>query len=962
MSADASRLDQSQPKKATNRTSRLTLVVVFLAAAVIVSLVGRGYFFSQRAALLDKREAELASIRDLKQAQIVQWRSSLIADGRAVVHDPTLDDDVDGWLSRTPDPGAPDNLRTWMETIVSARGYAGAWLISADGSRSINTTGATRPSRRELDEALAAATSSDATITDLYLDATTGSPRLDVIAPLMGGRGVARAVLVLRRDPAQYLYPLIQGWPVPSASSETLLLRRDGGSIVYLNDLRFRSAAALRFSVSAANEEILGVQALSGGPRVVQGVDYRGTPVIGAVGPIEGSPWFIVAKVDRSEAYAPIDDALRSTLLAVALVLVVLGLGLMVVWRQNVLALLRQSLESERSAQQLSQQYDYLTRYANDVVLLANEDLRIIQVNDRAEKVYGYTREELLSMSLGQLRDPRDADTPSLDARLAEGGGDVYESRHSTKTGAIVDVEVSARAIRSGERTLYLAIIRDITDRKRVETELAERHARLQALLDNAPYGAHMYELMPDERLVFTGYNARAGRILGIDHEPLLGKTLEEAFPGNVGTETPEAYRRVARDGGTWSTDQIAYDAEGVAGAFEVYAFSFGPDRVSVFFRDVTELKRADHELRRTSAYLESLIDYANAPIIVWDPTLRITRFNHAFERLTRRSADEVLGHPLELLFPEASRDESLSLIGRAMQGESWESVEIPILRADGDVRIALWNSANIYDVEGGDNLTAVIAQGQDITDRKEAEQALKERTDDLLRSNAELEKFAYVASHDLQEPLRMVSSYTQLLQKRYQGRLDTDADEFIAYAVDGATRMRTLINELLAYSRVGSQGTPFVSTDLESVVDSVMQGLETAIAESGATVTREHLPEVWGDKTQLWQVFQNLITNALKFRGADPVVIHIGARREGDEWVLSVTDNGIGIEPTYFDRIFVIFQRLQSRTDYAGTGMGLAICKRIIERHGGRIWVESSPGAGSTFYFTLQARQEEHS
>ena len=199
-----------------------------------------------------------------------------------------------------------------------------------------------------------------------------------------------------------------------------------------------------------------------------------------------------------------------------------------------------------------------------------------------------------------------------------------------------------------------------------------------------------------------------------------------------------------------------------------------------------------------------------------------------------------------------------------------------------------------------------------------------------------------------------MVASYTQLLQRRYQGRLDADADEFIGYAVDGATRMRTLINDLLAYSRVGTQGAPLVDTDLETVLENVLANLEVSLKEAGATVEHDPMPTVLCDPTQIGQVLQNLISNALKFRGTQAPLIKVGARRDGAEWVFSVSDNGIGIDPQYFDRIFVIFQRLESRSKYPGTGIGLAICKRIVARHGGRIWVESEPGSGSTFYFTL--------
>jgi signal transduction histidine kinase len=230
----------------------------------------------------------------------------------------------------------------------------------------------------------------------------------------------------------------------------------------------------------------------------------------------------------------------------------------------------------------------------------------------------------------------------------------------------------------------------------------------------------------------------------------------------------------------------------------------------------------------------------------------------------------------------------------------------------------------------------------------------LKEVNANLLYSNCELEQFAYVASHDLQEPLRAVNSYAQLLARKYQGNLDAKADKYLGYIMEGATRMQQLINDLLEFSRVGTRGKELKPTACEVVLDRVLQNLQVAIAQSQARVTHDPLPTVMGDEIQLIQLFQNLISNAIKFRREEPPTVHISAAPGENEWVFSIRDNGIGMEPEYFERIFVIFQRLHSRVEYPGTGIGLAVCKKILERHGGHIWVESQLQVGTTFHFTL--------
>jgi signal transduction histidine kinase len=248
---------------------------------------------------------------------------------------------------------------------------------------------------------------------------------------------------------------------------------------------------------------------------------------------------------------------------------------------------------------------------------------------------------------------------------------------------------------------------------------------------------------------------------------------------------------------------------------------------------------------------------------------------------------------------------------------------------------------------------------GRDITERLAVEEHLRHAVADLGRSNRDLEQFAYIASHDLQEPLRMITGYLELLEQGYKDKLDEEARTFIGFAVDGARRMQRLVRDLLAYSRLATRGQPLQPAPIQEAYDAAVANLAAVIRDSGAEVMHDDLPVVWADQTQMTVLFQNLLSNALKFHSEErPPRIHVGVQHQDGQWCFAISDNGIGLEPRHADRIFLIFQRLHPRERYPGSGIGLAICKRIVERHGGRIWVESQPGRGATFYFTLPAKE----
>jgi len=359
--------------------------------------------------------------------------------------------------------------------------------------------------------------------------------------------------------------------------------------------------------------------------------------------------------------------------------------------------------------------------------------------------------------------------------------------------------------------------------------------------------------------------------------------------------------------------------------------------------------------LESERSIFKSLLQAAPDGILVCDAEGIIMLASDECVPLFGYEAAELVGQSVEMLVPDyvqgqhaALREGYFACPHRRPMGVGFDLVA---KRKDGST-VPVEISLSPFEIDGEPCAISVV---RDVTDLRQLHRDLKHFNEELQRSNAELEKFAYVASHDLQEPLRMVSGYTQLLQRRYGEQLDTDANEYIAYAVDGVKRMQALINDLLAYSRLSTHSKVFRSVDLAEVMRAVLANLEVAAAEAQARIIVDPLPEVPGDAVQLTQVLQNLLSNAMKFRDASrPLVVHVSAERDGADWRFAVEDNGIGIEPQYADRIFVIFQRLHTLDKYPGTGIGLAICKKVVERHQGRIWFESTPGEGTTFYFTL--------
>ena len=507
--------------------------------------------------------------------------------------------------------------------------------------------------------------------------------------------------------------------------------------------------------------------------------------------------------------------------------------------------------------------------------------------------------------------------------------------------------------------TVALAVVSDrrLAERQRIQHALAASEARYRMLTEHSPVG--VFQSDADGTCLYV--NERWLDLAGRSRDELLGgkwcevvhpddrKMIGDLWRSHVGGEGEflAEMRLVRGDGGVrW-----------VRGHAAALSSEMGPMGGLVgTIEDITAAKESERRLRLSEEkFAKAFRASPDAMVISATQDGRYIELNDAFSAMLGYTRDEFMGKSALDLGVWVDAEDRARLVRHIRRDGQASEFESRLRRKNGQVFDVLISVQEVV----LDDLDCLLFICRDVSQSKEMEARTKELLARLDSSNKELEQFAYVTSHDLQEPLRMIASYAQLIERRYRGRLDADADEFIAFLVDGAKRMQAMIRDLLEYSRVERLGGPFTEFDLGQVLEDVRHNLGAALAETGGRIEFGPMPSIFADRSQMVRLFQNLIGNALKYRSPEhPPLVTVSAEAGPPGWVFSVADNGIGIESTYFDRIFLVFQRLHTREHYDGTGIGLAICKKIVERHGGRIWVESSPGKGSVFSFTIQETQ----
>lgn len=937
------------------------LICVFFILVICIISTGSYYYFTKGEEIKEGVQNNLAAIAELKIGEITGWQKERKGDALQLQNSIAVARLVKNYFD-TETQGK--ELRRWLVPFCEHNGYSSATLLDTSGAvRFAYGEGAKEidgPIKQLLSKVLKERKNA---LKDLYISPVTKKPTIDLLVPIIlwdrKDLPVAGAFL-FRLDPSQVLYPLIQSWPTPSPTAETLLVRREGDEVVYLSELRHRKGTVLTFRLPITEKNLPAAMAARGEEGLVEGIDYRGVPVLAAILKVPDSPWFMIAKIDRSEIYDPLHHELLLVSIVTALLMIASGALLGFWWRNQRAAFYRKQYEAELERQALVKHLDYLVKYANDMIFLFDGEGRIVEVNDQVCVKYGYLREELLKMRIGDLLSPEErAGMADLLNRIAEKDRQVYETVHFQKDGTSFPAEISAHSFDIEGKRYVQAIVRDITERRYAEELLRESEGKFRIFAEQSIVGI---AIVQDG--LFKYVNPKFAEMSGYGIDELLdGMPVQNlVHPDDRAMREELRQRRLLTAGSADRSEFRQVRKNGEIADIEIYAsrvlFNNMPASLGIM-SDVTERKRTQKDLFAEKELLGVTLRSIGDGVITTDTCGKITLLNKVAEELTGWSFAEAMGLPLpEVLhiIHEHTRERCENPVEKVLQTRAIAGLarHTALIRRDGNEIAIADSGAPILDREG--NVVGVVLVFRDITDKK--------RTRLALQNADKLEAIGTLAggiAHDFNNLLSGIFGYLDLARLHAKQGDGKASEQALEKAFGAYNRAKSLAQQLLVFSKGGAP-----IRKIQSIADHVQKCVSFALSGSNVhaffTMPEE---EVWPcdfDENQMAQVFDNIVINArqaMPLGGRLDVAIRNLSPADAPEEVpfrayihVSIRDHGSGITKEHLPRIFDPF----FTTKQLGSGLGLATSYSIVKQHEGLIAIESELGAGTTCHVYLPA------
>ncbi len=1018
-----------QEGKAMKQQKFLHSHFFFLFFLISIVIIGFGFLFyqSQKKSFKEDKFDELTAISNLKSNQINNWFSERSGEAEFVFHNRHFKNTLKEFVLNSKSTILKKEIKEWLWPMFENHDYRNIFIVDAHYKMifSIDSMYTSLFSKDSIG-IKNAITKKQIVISDFKK--YNNIIYLDIYVPLINENNYNALVVIFRIDPYKVLYPLIQDWPIPSTTSETFLIRRDNDSILYLNELRHKKNSAMNFKLSMEEKELTANLAINGKRGIVESKDYRNKNVLAYIIEIPERRWFLISKIDIDEIMLPLEKIKIYTFLIVFISIIFTWFIIYSLWYRRNSQLYKELYEEESKRKALLQHFEYLNKFANDIIWLVDENGKFVEVNDKACEVYGFTREKFLSLNAIDIRkELNHSNMKKIMDTIDNKGGLILEAIHFNKYGKDFPVEISTRAIIIEEKKYYQSIIRDITERKNFEKKIIHLN-RVYAVLSNIN---QLIVREKNEAKIFKeacNIAAELGKFklvwIGLTNNNLDKFQIEiknysgdknfsfKKFLTELEQDLRNAYESDTLTANTIKSNNfticnnIETDTRNIIGKEEALKLglkSFASFPLIVFnkiygviniysdekeFFDDQEIKllnelskdisfavefiRTEEEkklvlenYRKTNNSLEAIINASPVAIMDLDMEGKIKSiYNKAAENIFGWEKDEVV-EKFPPFIPEDKISEFQLLLNQSLEGKSLINIELKRKKNDGSDIYVLLSTSPLYD--SNEKISGLVAALNDITALKkveddlnklnlELEQRVKERTNDLEIANDELESFSYSVSHDLRAPLRHIIGFINLLNKRNENQLDEKGKYYFNVISDSAKKMENLIEDLLNFSRMGRIEIMTSDVDLQNLINDIKNEIIHEVENRKIHWTIHQLPIVKGDSSMLRLVLFNLISNAVKFtRKNDNTEIEIGHFvNEDNENVFFVKDNGVGFDTRYINKLFGVFQRLHSESEFEGTGIGLAIVRRIINRHHGKVWAESNLNVGSTFYFTL--------